>query len=86
MNIKYKHGITDQGKEMLVTEDLEGGSSPSVSAWALRRRGLYALALFSICITIMIWAVIGTGNRDKYNSQYLFEHFQPLVCSRRKSA
>ena len=55
MNIKYKHGITDQGKEMLVTQDLEGVSSPSVSGWTLRRRDLYTLAFLSICVTIIVF-------------------------------
>ena len=87
MNIKYKHGITDQGKEMLVTEDLEEGvRSPGASGWTLRRRGLYALALFSICVTMVITLTVAGNRETEILWKYLFEHFQPLICSRKKSA
>ena len=76
MNIKYNHGITEQGKEMLITEELEDGTisqSPvSGSGWTLRRRGFCVLAVFSFCVFIIL-AV--TGELQLLRAEYLAEHF-----------
>ena len=68
MNIIYKHGIREQGKEILVTtEELEDETiAPTVPAWTLRRRGVYGVALlFSFCVVIIL-AVIG----DSLNCEF----------------
>ena len=64
MNIKYKHGVTEQGKEMLVTEDLEEGTiSPSGSGWTLGKRGVYGVAFFSVCLLIILGVTGNSVNR-----------------------
>ena len=65
MNIKYKHGITEQGKEMLITEN--GTIPESVSGWTLRKRGVCGVALFSFCVLIIL-AV--TGESEILRAQY----------------
>ena len=87
MNIKYKHGVTEQGKEMLVTQDVEEGTvstSGGGSGWTLRRRGVYGVAFFSVFILIVL-AVTGNSVNRSIASIYL-DIFQPPGCSRKKSA
>ena len=71
MNIKYKHGSTEQGKEMLITEELENGTIPaSMSGWTPSRRGVCGVAVFSFCLTLIILAV--TGNNCMYDVYVVF--------------
>ena len=70
MNLKYKHGITEQGKEMLITKELEEGTvSASVSGygWTLRRACVYGVVLFSFCVILIILAVTGNSNTHCVN-------------------